>query len=170
MAKQDFTIREEYSLVKCCNPTPGDEIVGYHSHDGTIKIHRADCVNVSPIDPARVINLDWGDVLEQNLFEPDRVYFDLENDDFRILALHLEVGLDYSHKVARMLYLEKQDVFDRHKKLRDLGLLKRVEPTMIRYRKGVVDNKWIKHRNHTYYDLTDKGRNYAEYWSANESA
>jgi len=28
---------------------------------------------------------------------------------------------------------------------------------MIRYRKGIVDGKWIKHRHHTYYALTQKG-------------
>ena len=36
----------------------------------------------------------------------------------------------------------------------------RVEPLMIRYRKNIVKGKWIKHRNHTYYELTEKGRKY----------
>jgi len=164
MPKDQFKIREEFTLVNCCNPKPGDPITAYHSHDNTIKIHRSDCPNLKSLDPDRLIEMKWDDVLEEEDFVPDDLYLELEDNDFRILELHLRVGLDYSHKVARMLYLPKEEVFERHQKLRDLGLLERVEPTMIRYRKGVVDNKWIKHRNHTYYDLTDRGRAYAEHY------
>ena len=63
-----------------------------------------------------------------------------------------------------MLHVSKQAVFDSHKKMREMKLLKRVEPLMIQYRKGVVDNKWIKHRNHTYYELTDKGNQYLDFY------
>ena len=62
--------------------------------------------------------------------------------------------------------LDKQTVFDRHRKLREMGLLERVTATMVRYRKGIVDNKWIKHRNHTYFDLTDRGRKYLHHYLA----
>ncbi|MFH2049803.1 MAG: DUF2250 domain-containing protein, partial [bacterium] len=73
-----------------------------------------------------------------------------------------EYGVDYSLVVARKLNIPKQAAFDCHKKLREMGLLERVKPLIIQYRKGIVDNKWIKHRNHTYYDLTDKGKSYLD--------
>jgi predicted transcriptional regulator len=110
------------------------------------------------------VRLTWDDVTEESEFAPDVLYRSLEENDLRILKLHLDVGLDYSLKVARILYIDKQEVFERHKKLLENGLLKRVPKVMIRYRKGVVDNKWIKHRNHTYYELTRKGRNYIAYY------
>lgn len=157
-------IREQYLLTNCCKPRPDDPITGYHSHDDCIKVHRADCDNLANLDHERLIALDWKDVLVLDEFVPDDVYYSLEPNDFRILGLHKKVGLDYSLKVARLLTIDRQEVFDRHKKLRNLGLLSRVPKVMIRYRKGVVDNKWIKHRNHTYYELTEKGNSYIEYY------
>jgi len=165
MASQSaLRIREQYILVNCCQPRPDDPITGYHSHDDCIKVHRSDCPNLANLDQERLIALDWKDVLVLDEFVPDDVYHSLEPNDFRILGLHKQVGLDYSLKVARLLTIDRQEVFDRHKKLLSLGLLRRVPKVMIRYRKGVVDNKWIKHRNHTYYELTEKGNSYIEYF------
>jgi hypothetical protein len=159
-------IKERYTLAKCCNPQPTDAITGYHSREELIKIHKADCKNLENVEPHRLIRLDWEDVSEPIGFTPDSIYNSLEENDLRILLLHKKVGLDYSLKVARILRMEKNEVFNRHKKLRDMGLLKRVPKVMIRYRKGIVDGKWIKHRNHTYYELTEKGESYAKHYES----
>lgn len=163
-SKDKIQIREEYTLANCCKPSTDEAIVGYHSYGELIKIHTKDCPNLANVESNRLVELDWHDVVVIEGFTPNRKYLSLGENDFRILALHLKVGLDYSHKVARMLHLEKQEVFDRHIKLREIGLLRRVPKVMIRYRKGVVDNKWIKHRNHTYYELTEEGRKFAEHY------
>jgi len=156
-------IRERYTLANCCKPRPKDDITGYHSHDDCIKIHNADCPNLTNVEKERLVPLSWEDVILVDEFIPDGTYHSLEDNDFRILTLHRKVGRDYSLKVARLLSIDRKEVFDRHRKLRELGLLRRVPAVMIRYRKGIVDNKWIKHRNHTYYELTEKGVSYAEY-------
>jgi hypothetical protein len=163
--KRDFRIREQYLLANCCNPSPETAIVGYHSHADCIKIHTADCRNLAGLEQERLIPLDWNDVIVREEFVPDDLYRSLEDDDFRILIWHLEVGLDYSLQVAHSLRMDPKVVFNRHAKLRELGLLTRVPKVMIQYRKGIVDNKWIKHRNHTYYNLTDRGRQFAKYRS-----
>ena len=49
---------------KCCNPLPGDEIVGFITRGRGVSIHRADCVNVmnlSPEDQNRLIEATWND-------------------------------------------------------------------------------------------------------------
>lgn len=51
-----------YRLSKCCNPIFGDEVFGFVSSEGVIKIHRNDCPNAANIRrkyPYRVIRTRW---------------------------------------------------------------------------------------------------------------
>ena len=53
-------------LVKfahCCNPVPGDDIVGFVSRGRGVIVHRADCSNLSDIDRNRLQPAQWtGDI------------------------------------------------------------------------------------------------------------
>lgn len=75
-----------YKFAKCCAPIYGDEVFGFISADGTVKIHRCDCPNAANIRdryPYRIIKADWsgknGDLLPASL----RI---IGNDDIGILA------------------------------------------------------------------------------------
>ncbi|MEG6511867.1 bifunctional (p)ppGpp synthetase/guanosine-3',5'-bis(diphosphate) 3'-pyrophosphohydrolase [Desulforamulus ruminis] len=49
-------------LAHCCNPVPGDPIVGYITRGRGVSIHRGDCVNIQPIqreEPERVVEVAW---------------------------------------------------------------------------------------------------------------
>lgn len=51
-----------YKFAKCCNPIYGDDVFGFISAEGVIKIHRSDCPNARNIReryPYRVITTRW---------------------------------------------------------------------------------------------------------------
>lgn len=160
-------LKEDYRLAACCSPAPPQDIIGYYGHDNIIKVHASGCANTSDAEADRIIPLTWEEITKRDVeFEPDDVYRSLEAIDFRVLEHHAKYGIDYSLVVARKLNISKPEAFERHKKLRDLGLIARVQPRIVQYRKGIASNKWIKHRNHTYYDLTERGKQYLDYYQS----
>jgi len=51
-----------HSYAKCCNPIPGDEIVGYVTKGEGIKVHLKTCKNfltLSQTDPLRIVEVAW---------------------------------------------------------------------------------------------------------------
>ncbi len=55
--------------AQCCQPVPGDAVVGYVSQGRGISIHRSDCPNLLtiPADPDRRVEIDWKE-LEGEVF------------------------------------------------------------------------------------------------------
>jgi len=54
---EDILVR----FAKCCNPVPGDEIIGYITRGRGVTIHRADCPNFEKTEEAknRFIEVEW---------------------------------------------------------------------------------------------------------------
>lgn len=58
-------------FARCCNPVPGDEIIGYITRGRGVSVHRDDCSNIPAAnaaeeEAARVIEVEWEDAVEAN--------------------------------------------------------------------------------------------------------
>jgi len=50
------------NIAKCCNPAPGDEIIGYITRGRGATIHRKDCPNILRMkDRERIVKVSWGE-------------------------------------------------------------------------------------------------------------
>jgi GTP pyrophosphokinase len=55
-------IDPEYSIGRCCNPIPGDDVVGYRNQDGSIVIHKSKCTKAIKLMSSqgnRIIPAKW---------------------------------------------------------------------------------------------------------------
>ena len=67
-------------LSKCCNPLPGDNIIGYITKGRGVSVHRTNCPNINELleDKERIIDVYWYDdikgayVVEIEIFATDR--------------------------------------------------------------------------------------------------
>ena len=81
-----------------------------------------------------------------------------EETDLEILKFIEYVGPEYAWRLGINLDLETAEARERLQKLVTKGLLERVQGTMLkRYHR---EEDWGKHMNHTYYNLSRKGKLY----------
>ncbi len=65
VADGGITVKGENNMLvrfsKCCNPVPGDEIVGYVTRGRGVSVHRKDCTNIADMsnDDGRLIEVAW---------------------------------------------------------------------------------------------------------------
>ena len=120
-------------LSKCCNPVPGDEIIGYITRGRGVTVHRKDCKNVKDLleDEGRIIDVYWDEKKESSYnvditaFANDReglladVIKVIGNTNTRLVAVYAKASKE---KIATVeLTLEVKDIEDLTKAQRELG-------------------------------------------------
>jgi GTP pyrophosphokinase len=58
----------------CCNPLPGDKVVGFITRGRGVTIHTSDCKNVMDNDPNRKVEVEWDSKKEYNYPVRIRIY------------------------------------------------------------------------------------------------
>jgi GTP pyrophosphokinase len=111
------------SIGRCCNPVPGDEIVGYITRGRGATIHRSDCPNILRMnDRERLVRVAWGEhknaypvAVRITAYDRDGLVKDVSNlvSDEGVNMSQLSADVDHDHKLnlaAVNLILEVRDV------------------------------------------------------------
>ena len=91
---------QSYEIAKCCNPIPGDEVMGYFSPEGSIIIHKPKCpvaIRLMSNQGDRIISVKWtmhklvSFLARINISGIDRI--GLVNDITQIISSELNVNI-----------------------------------------------------------------------------
>lgn len=66
----------KYTYANCCSPIPGDNVIGFISRNGDVKIHRAMCNNAQHLlknESERIIDVQWARNIENKFLVAVRV-------------------------------------------------------------------------------------------------
>ncbi len=98
-----------YRLSKCCNPIYGDDVFGFVSAEGAIKIHRNDCPNAQHIRyryPYRVIRTRWSGKVGSQFAATLRI---IGNDDIGIVTNITSIINKEKDVALRNISIESRD-------------------------------------------------------------
>lgn len=83
-------------MCKCCNPLPGDKIIGYVTRGRGINVHRADCENVLALEQDRLIKAEWSGVAAGKFSASLTVFATSTAAINRVTELFLGMGVELS--------------------------------------------------------------------------
>ena len=98
-----------YKFAKCCNPIYGDDVFGFISSDGSVKIHKTNCPNARHIQeryPYRLIRANWSGKSGQMLPASLRV---IGNDDIGIVANITSIISKEPNTMLRNISIDSHD-------------------------------------------------------------
>lgn len=98
-----------YRFAKCCNPIYGDEVFGFISAEGVIKIHKCDCPNARNIKeryPYRMISTRWSGKIGNQFGATLRV---VGRDDIGIVTNITSIISKEKNVVLRNIAIDSND-------------------------------------------------------------
>jgi len=137
-------------LARCCNPLPGDPVLGYITRGRGVSVHRKDCPNLQNYlrnEKDRILEVEWSDdkgiysvELEVRAFDRPRLTTDVMNviADFKIQINSVYSRVTKNRLAVMNFKLEIKDighlqaVMQRIQKVKDVLSVRRVLPGEIR--------------------------------------
>lgn len=133
-------------LARCCNPLPGDQVLGYITRGRGVSVHRRDCPNMQVYmqnEPDRIIEVEWADdrglygvELEVRAMDRPRLTTDVMiviadtkihiNSVYSRITKNNRVVMNFKLEIKDMSHL--QAVIQRIQKVKDVVDVKRVLP------------------------------------------
>ena len=115
-------------LAKCCNPVPGDEIVGYITVGRGISVHRTDCPNVlNMTDESRIIHIEWNHSGTAGNFQTE-IHIKAHQKQGTIIEIS-KIFIDLNITVIA-LNARSENGFDYYKAVVEIGSVKEVSKVM----------------------------------------
>ncbi len=86
-------------FAQCCNPLPGDEIIGYITRGSGVSIHKVDCPNVAnsmkdPEQASRWVSAHWAETTQREVFKSS---IELLARDRGLLIAEVSITLNNMH-------------------------------------------------------------------------
>ncbi len=120
-------------IARCCNPVPGDALVGFVTRGRGVSVHRADCPNAGDLlrEPERIIEVEWDTATETTyqveIFIEARDRTRLLNEVTAVLA---EAGVNV---LSANIATDKQGIANM-RFLFELGNMEQLAPVLSRVR------------------------------------
>lgn len=131
------------NIARCCNPAPGDEIIGYITRGRGATIHRKDCPNVLRVrDTERLVKVSWGAPIS-TFPVPVRVKAYNRTGLMRDISIMLDDEKIEMTKVSGDVNRRNMAVFDLILQVRNVGHLSRILGRMERL-SNVVEARRIR--------------------------
>lgn len=123
----------------CCNPVPGDEIVGFISRGRGVTVHRKSCTNLKHVENDRLIEVEWENQTSTAFNAEIKVIGTLQTDIlFAVAAATSELQLDIVSTNGRTDARENKVVVDFTIRIKDKVALDRLI-TKLKQDKRVID-------------------------------
>ena len=113
-------------MAKCCNPVPGDDIIGYITRGRGVSVHRSDCTSLghTPEDLERMIEVSW----DESTSESFHVGIDIQAYDrpgilMEVMAVLSELKITITNMNAKVIENTKNVIINIVGEIRDISQL-----------------------------------------------
>ncbi len=107
-------------ISRCCNPVPGDAILGFITSGRGISVHKEKCVNLRATDPQRWIDVEWSGSSESK--HRVEIQVSAENDNNIFVAISGSISSDEASILEISAHVTPTNTADFHIALEVSGL------------------------------------------------